>query len=473
MSDHISVSIIMPLFNGFEFLKRSIESIKSQTYPFWELIIGINGHDENSYEYIETLLKYQHITDNGYGSVYVIRYDQKGKVETSNKMINECKFDTICILNVDDYWSSDKLEKQIEVWKLNKYDVVGTFCRYFGDKDISPPVPAGELNNNLLFNGNVIINSSAMLKKCDAKWTDRFTGLDDYDMWFRLAYEDKKFYNIPEILTYIHKQSAFNSNNNYVKSLKDYWRKIYDEKINNEKINNEKINNIKISVICPSYDRFDYLQEAIKSIKMQTFPIHEIIIINDGSTDKRYYSNFDSDIKILHLNPSSREIYGRPNIAYTLNYGIERAEGNYIARIDDDDLWLPNKLELQVQKMLKSSCKLSSTEGYIAFRRWGKYNLEEHLESEFYRNYKLHNADFAASVLRINKEFFSDIWKDGFIDHNNFVIHSSVIFEKELFYKVGKYITDYYQEDWNLWKRMLKVTNLCYIKEPCFVYHKN
>ena len=66
-----------------------------------------------------------------------------------------------------------------------------------------------------------------MFKKADAKWSDQFKGLDDYDMWLRLTHEGKKFYNIPEILTMhqIHKQSSFNNtNDNNVPSLLAYWR---------------------------------------------------------------------------------------------------------------------------------------------------------------------------------------------------------------------------------------------------------
>jgi hypothetical protein len=66
-----------------------------------------------------------------------------------------------------------------------------------------------------------------MIKKKDAIWYDRFKGLDDYDMWNRLAFENKKFYNVPEFLTFhrIHKTSAFNnSNHNYVPDLLKYWR---------------------------------------------------------------------------------------------------------------------------------------------------------------------------------------------------------------------------------------------------------
>ena len=80
----MSVSILIPLYNGIEFLKECIESIKQQTYPYWEIIIGINGHPKNSNIYKQAK-KYEHT------QIKVIEYlDTRGKPQTLNKMINDC-----------------------------------------------------------------------------------------------------------------------------------------------------------------------------------------------------------------------------------------------------------------------------------------------------------------------------------------------------------------------------------------------
>ena len=122
----MSVSILIPLYNGIEFLKESIESVKRQTYPYWEIIIGINGHPKNSNIYIQAK-KYEHI------QIKVIEYlDTRGKPQTLNKMINDCSYNLICLLDVDDKWLPKKLEEQIKVKK--DYDVVGTLCQYFGSR---------------------------------------------------------------------------------------------------------------------------------------------------------------------------------------------------------------------------------------------------------------------------------------------------------------------------------------------------
>lgn len=231
----------------------------------------------------------------------------------------------------------------------------------------------------------------------------------------------------------------------------------------------------KISVICPSYNRYDSLQQTLKSISIQTFPVHEIIVIDDGSTDTRYNNDIEN-VRILHLRPSSRELYGKPNISYTLNQGIKISTGNYIARIDDDDMWLPDKLMLQVNGMIEYNCKLSSTDGYYFRQRPYPSNLKEFLHSNFQNVYHRWNADggFRDYLKKTNplpQGAKINLWTSEIIKDINYVVHSSTLFEKDLFYEVGEYITDYGKEDWNLWKRMLKYTKLYYVETPCFLYH--
>jgi hypothetical protein len=142
-------------------------------------------------------------------------------------MVNDCIFDYIALLDVDDKWTYTKLELQIPY--LRSYDVVGTACRYFGDYNFSPNIPCGDLTNFDFFKGNPIINSSVIIKKQDAYWDENInTGVEDYDMWYKLSAKKKAFYNIPLITCFhrIHKTSAFNNtNSNYVEDLKKSWIK--------------------------------------------------------------------------------------------------------------------------------------------------------------------------------------------------------------------------------------------------------
>ena len=143
----------------------------------------------------------------------MIQFDFKGKAKTLNKMIEYCKYDWVALLDVDDKWATNKLEYQIPY--TTNYDIIGTGCQYFGDKDITIDIPIFNITNCNFLKGNPIINSSVILKKSICLWDDT-TILEDYDLWLRMKLEGKKFFNIPTTLVYhrIHKDSAFNNTNN-------------------------------------------------------------------------------------------------------------------------------------------------------------------------------------------------------------------------------------------------------------------
>lgn len=217
--NNIGISVLIPLYNGIEYLDESVNSVVNQTHKIWEIIIGINGHPMNS----DVEKKVRDIRNKYLDyDIKVMYFNTKGKPNTLNAMIQNTMYIYIAILDVDDIWLPTKLEKQIPY--LFNYDVVGTKCTYFGDRTDSPPIPVGDLKNFNFFIGNPIINSSAIIKRNDAKWND--VVLDDYDMWLRLYCEKKTFYNIDEILCKhrIHNDSAFNnSNNNYVNETRLKW----------------------------------------------------------------------------------------------------------------------------------------------------------------------------------------------------------------------------------------------------------
>jgi GT2 family glycosyltransferase len=103
-----------------------------------------------------------------------------------------------------------------------------------------------------------------------------------------------------------------------------------------------------ISVLMPSYNSAKYLAEAMDSILNQTFGDFEFIIINDGSTDDsesllRAYEKKDHRIRLI-----SR---GNTGIVRALNEGLELAQGQYIARMDSDDIALPERFAKQVKYM--------------------------------------------------------------------------------------------------------------------------
>jgi teichuronic acid biosynthesis glycosyltransferase TuaG len=203
------ISVLIPLYNGIEFIEESVSSVLNQTYDKWELLIGINGHPPDS-EVYKIAKEYEKKSD----KVRVFDfYTIRGKSNTLNEMISFCNYNYIAILDVDDIWHPQKL--QLQTQQLNNYDIIGSNCILFGDRQgIVPQIPVGDISSYNFSIVNPIINSSSIIKKELCYWNEN--GIEDYDMWLRLRKQNKKFYNFKEILVKhrIHSASAFNSKGN-------------------------------------------------------------------------------------------------------------------------------------------------------------------------------------------------------------------------------------------------------------------
>ena len=209
------ISILIPIYNGVEFIDDSIGSVLNQTYQGWELIIGVNGHPENSAVYQRAL---QYIDENNDKSIKVLDLHQiKGKANALNEMVKHCNYDHIALLDVDDIWHENKLEKQLPF--IVDYDVVGSRCIYFGDhrEGTVPTIPLGDISQRDFLIATPVINSSAIIRKSLCYWDSKFDGVEDYDLWLKLRSQKRRFYNCSQILVKhrLHKASAFNANGNH------------------------------------------------------------------------------------------------------------------------------------------------------------------------------------------------------------------------------------------------------------------
>lgn len=104
-----------------------------------------------------------------------------------------------------------------------------------------------------------------------------------------------------------------------------------------------------ISVLMPVYNCALYLRKAIDSVLAQTYSNFELLLINDGSTDN------SKDIILSYNDPRIRYIENEHNLKLiaTLNKGIDLAKGEYISRMDSDDVIPPNRFETQIRYLLK------------------------------------------------------------------------------------------------------------------------
>lgn len=101
-----------------------------------------------------------------------------------------------------------------------------------------------------------------------------------------------------------------------------------------------------VSVIIPTFNRCEWVREAIDSVLAQTFQTVELIVVDDGSTDKTYDMLMTCGDSIKVIRQSNR------GVSAARNQGIVQSTGQYIALLDSDDLWLPRKIEIQVDFFL-------------------------------------------------------------------------------------------------------------------------
>ena len=223
----------------------------------------------------------------------------------------------------------------------------------------------------------------------------------------------------------------------------------------------------KVSVIIPSYNRFEFLLEAIESVRIQKYPNFEIIVINDGSTQNEYYKySFPEFVKIINLQQNQKELHGF-GPGSIRNFGTNEATGDYLAFLDDDDIWLENKLNKQISEMLKNDFLLSSTEGYYGEGRFNPkkkyllYNQEKYMDDY---KYLYRKTNF------IKKNSLPNIWNSEFTNIWNCFVTSSVIVEKNLFNKLGGFRNLPLWADYDCWKGLQQLTDSIYINEPLFYF---
>lgn len=115
-----------------------------------------------------------------------------------------------------------------------------------------------------------------------------------------------------------------------------------------------------VSIITPAYNSEKFIAETIVSVQNQTYENWELIVVDDCSSDKTaeiVLSFLEKDPRIKYI----RNEYNRGS-AYSRNVALQNANGKWIAFLDSDDVWFPEKLERQIEFMLKNNYKFSYTD---------------------------------------------------------------------------------------------------------------
>ncbi len=204
-----------------------------------------------------------------------------------------------------------------------------------------------------------------------------------------------------------------------------------------------------VSIVLPIYNSDLFLQKAIESLLNQTHRNIEIICLNDGSTDTSLQilqSFTDQRIKIIHQ-PSNK------GIVYNLNEGIQLANGEFIARMDADDIALPMRIEKQVEFLIQHP------KTFMVATTVQLMNEQDEKINNWDLDWKTIDDKF------IRKTMFSE----------SCIAHPSVMFRKEI--KHYSYQENQQHcEDYGLWLELLSDRKvISKINEPLLLYrvHSN
>ena len=232
----------------------------------------------------------------------------------------------------------------------------------------------------------------------------------------------------------------------YLKGHNKRTKKYYGKHINAEipaiSSQGDRIVKPKISVVMSVYNGDKYLEKAIQSILHQSFQDFEFIIIDDASTDST------TDILARFTDPRFKIMRNHRNIGLTrsLNIGMREAQGEYIARMDADDISLPHRLETQ----------------YEFLRNNPEYAL---VGSSYYSIDENGRTVSLVPVLTSDQEIRAGLQKQ------NWFGHGTVMMRNNTFVECGGYDEEFiYAQDYDLWLRMTEKFKVSNIEEPLYCW---
>jgi len=204
----------------------------------------------------------------------------------------------------------------------------------------------------------------------------------------------------------------------------------------------ERILSFMISVIIPVYNGEYMIKRAIESVLSQTYRDFEIIVVDDGSTDNTSEVLKPYRDRIGYFYQENRGVAG------ARNKGIEKSKGEYIAFLDQDDIWLPEKLELQA-KYLDGNTDVSM----VYSRYWREYE------------------DTGGKKLRPKKKYLEDGYIYTKVLFRYLIWIGTVMLRRSCFDVLGKFDTSLVPaEDKDMLLRVAKNYKVGFIEDPLAIH---
>ena len=196
-----------------------------------------------------------------------------------------------------------------------------------------------------------------------------------------------------------------------------------------------------VSILISTFNRPRYLSEALASALQQSYKNLQVIVVNDGGQDVSDIVNSCSDTRLVFIN--RKENRGK---AFSLNQALERAQGKYIAYLDDDDLYYPHHIETLVSALeQRSHCQVAYSDLYKTCCKVKPDGSRQVL----------------GKVVEISRDF------DRFLMlHFNHVLHVCLMHHRDLIEKTGPYNERLnILIDWDMTRRLAFFSDFCHVHE--------
>jgi len=432
LSSSPRVSVIIPTYNGDRYLSQAIDSVLSQTYSNYEIIIVDDGSTDNTYRIVQHYFE----TSQDPSLIRYIVQSNQGVAAARNRGIQEARGELIALLDQDDVFLPEKLAHQVACfdYNLNVAIVNSGWCLIDQNNnkisDIEPWHNLPNLTLETWITRTPILPSALMFRR--ESWqqvggfNSRFNGVDDVDFIWRLALQGYSAIWLPEI-TVNYRQHEQTVSNQKARERANLIIALHDHFFNQPNLSDEirqlekparyetltwmawhlyhtnhpqqmaqflqksllytpytvaitisdwvhrfigycrgygyeldlknfynlpewkqliaqiiPQNQPRVSVIIPAYNCDQYIEQCVKSVLEQTYTDYEVIVIDDGSQDQ-------TQQVLKPYFPVIKYIYQEnQGASKARNHGCQIAQGEFLAFLDGDDFFLPQKLADQV-----------------------------------------------------------------------------------------------------------------------------
>jgi len=180
------VSVLIPVYNGEEYVRDAIQSTLDQTYEDFEIIAIDDGSTDNTYQILKEYSKKD-------PRVKIYKQNNQGLTKTLNKGILLAKGEYIARLDADDYSRSDRLEHQVKFLDNHpEYGMVGSYVTEIYPEEtirVTKPTEDNEIKKSLI-KSCIISHSTVMVRRwiiAEEQYNEKFETSQDYDLWIRIG----------------------------------------------------------------------------------------------------------------------------------------------------------------------------------------------------------------------------------------------------------------------------------------------